>query len=129
MKKKREILYFFFLLFFSISINQYYGNIGVYPIDSFIHYDSGYRTLNGYFPTKDFWINNGFLIDLIQAIFFKVFGISWFSYVLHASIFNFLIVFATFFTLINKIFQKEIGFILLTLTVAHPKKKLVQSLF
>ena len=35
----------------------------------------------------------------------------------------------TFFTLINKIFQKEIGFILLTLTVAHPKKKLVQRIY
>lgn len=122
MKKKREILYFFFLLFFSISINQYYGNIGVYPIDSFIHYDSGYRTLNGYFPIKDFWINNGFLIDLIQAIFFKVFGISWFSYVLHASIFNFLIVSATFFTLIKFNLNVHISFFysLLVAVIAYP---------
>ena len=89
MKKKREILYFFFLLFFSVGINQYYGNIGIFPIDSFLFYDSAYRTLNGYFPVKDFWINNGLLIDLIQAVFFKIFGISWFSYVLHSSFYNF----------------------------------------
>tara|TARA_Y100000031_G_C8237045_1_gene393781 strand:+ start:814 stop:2403 length:1590 start_codon:yes stop_codon:yes gene_type:complete len=98
-KKKIDIIYFFFLLTFSIFINQYYGYIGVYPIDTFFHYDSGYRVLNGYFPTKDYWINSGFLIDLIQAAFFKIFGVSFFSYVLHASIFNFIIVIATFFTL------------------------------
>ena len=62
MKKKRELIYFFFLFIFSISVNQYYGNIGVFPIDTFLFYDSGFRTLNGYFPTKDFWINSGFLM-------------------------------------------------------------------
>ena len=98
-KKKIDIIYFFFLLTFSILINQYYGYIGVFPIDTFYHYDPGYRVLNGYFPTKDYWIHSGFLIDLIQAVFFKIFGVSWFSYVFHASIFNFIIVIATFFTL------------------------------
>ena len=95
----KKILYFIFLLLFSISINQYYGNIGVFPIDSFLFFDSGYRTLNGYFPFKDFWTTTGPLLDIIQAIFFKIFGVSWFSYVLHASAFNFLIASATFYTL------------------------------
>ena len=35
----------------------------------------------------------------------------------------------TFFNKINKILQKEIGFILLTLTVKHPQKKLVQRIY
>ena len=99
MKLKRKLFYFFFLFFFLIAVNQYYGYIGVFPIDSFLFFDTGNRTLNGYLPIKDFWINSGFLIDIIQAIFFKVFGVSWFSYVLHASIFNFLLASATFFTL------------------------------
>ena len=101
MKLKRKLFYFFFLFFFSIAVNHYYGYLGVYPIDSFLFFDTGHRTLNGYLPVKDFWINSGFLIDIIQAIFFKIFGVSWFSYVLHASIFNFLLAATTFFTLLK----------------------------
>ena len=66
----KKILYFICLLFFSVSINQYYGNIGVYPIDTFLFFDSGYRTLNGYFPFKDYWVVTGPLLDIIQSIFF-----------------------------------------------------------
>lgn len=36
---------------------------------------------------------------LTQAIFFKIFGVTWFSYVLQASIFNFIITISTFFAL------------------------------
>ena len=106
--KKFEIIYFILLLFFATAVNQYYGYLGVYPIDTFYHYDPGYRTLNGDLPIKDYWINSGFLIDFIQALFFKIFGVSWFSYVLHASFFNFLIAIATFFTF-NK-FELNIHF-------------------
>ena len=104
----KKILYFICLLFFSISINQHYGYIGVHPIDTFMFFDSGYRTLNGYFPFKDYWVITGPLIDIIQSIFFKIFGVSWFSYVLHASVFNFIIVFATFYTLVK--FELNIHF-------------------
>ena len=99
--KNKKFFYFFCLLILSISINQYYGYIGVFPIDSFLFFDSGYRALNGFFPFKDYWTPTGPLLDIIQALFFKIFGVSWFSYVLHASIFNFLIVIATFYTLIK----------------------------
>ena len=106
--KQKKIFYFFLLSIISIFINQYYGFIGVYPIDSFLFFDTGYRTLNGFFPFKDFWAPTGPLLDVIQAFFFKFFGISWFSYVLHASVFNFLITIATFHTL-NK-FELNINF-------------------
>ena len=92
-------LYIFMLFIFAVSINQYYGFIGVFPIDTFLFYDTGYRVLNGLFPFKDYWSPTSPLIDFIQAVFFKIFGVSWFSYVLHASIFNFIIVFSTFYTL------------------------------
>ena len=117
-----KILYFICLLLISISINQHYGYIGVHPIDTFLFFDSGYRTLNGYFPFKDYWVITGPLIDIIQSIFFKIFGVSWFSYVLHASVFNFIIVFATFYTLVK--FELNIHFsffyALLVSIIAYP---------
>ncbi len=88
-----------FLVFFSITINQYYGYIGILPIDSFLIFNSGYDLMNGYYPFKDYWTIKEPFIDLLQAIFFKLFGVSWFSYVLHASIFNCLIAISTFFLL------------------------------
>jgi len=69
-KLNNKTFYFICLLLFSFSINQYYGYAGVYPIDTFLFFDSGYRVLNGYFPFKDFWVVTGPLLDLIQAFFF-----------------------------------------------------------
>ena len=116
------IIYFSFLLIFSISFNQYYGYRGVFPIDSFLFFDSGFRVLNGYFPFKDFWAVTGLTVDIIQALFFKIFGVSWFSYVLHASFLNFLIAFATFYTLYK--FELNINFCflyaLLISIIAYP---------
>ena len=100
--KNKNILFtllIIFLVFFSMSFNQYYGYIGILPIDSFLVFNSGYDLLNGYFPFKDYWTIKEPFIDLIQAIFFKLFGVSWFSYVLHASVFNCIITISTFFLL------------------------------
>ena len=97
--KKKEIFYVIILFLFSVSINQYYGNLGVCPIDSFWFFNSGYDALNGYYPFKDYWTIAGPFITFSQAILFKIFGVSWFSYVFHASIFNFLISIATFYVL------------------------------
>ena len=97
--KKKEMFYVIILFLFSVSINQYYGNLGVCPIDSFWFFNSGYDALNGYYPFKDYWTIAGPFITFSQAILFKIFGVSWFSYVFHASIFNFFISIATFYTL------------------------------
>ena len=88
-----------FLIFFSIIFNQYHGYIGILPIDSFLIFNSGYDLMNGYYPFKDYWTIKEPFIDLIQAIFFKVFGVSWFSYIFHASIFNCIITVCTFYLL------------------------------
>ena len=92
------------------------------PIDSFLFFDSGFRVLNGHFPFKDFWAVTGLTVDIIQALFFKIFGVSWFSYVLHASFLNFLIAFATFYTLYK--FELNINFCflyaLLISIIAYP---------
>ena len=87
------------LIIFSITFNQYYGYIGILPIDSFLVFNSGYDVMNGYYPFKDYWTIKEPFIDLIQAIFFKLFGVSWFSNVFHASVFNCIITVSTFFIL------------------------------
>ena len=92
-----KIFYLLIIFFFSIFVNQYYGYIGILPIDSFLIFNSGYDLLNGYYPFKDYCTIKEPFIDLVQAIFFKLFGVSWFSYVLHASTFNCLITIFTFF--------------------------------
>ena len=92
-------LYIFFLILISFGTNQYYAYIGVLPVDSFSTFNAGYDILNGAVPFKDYWILKGIIIDFIQAGFFKIFGVSWFSYSIHASIFNSIFALATFFTL------------------------------
>ena len=90
-------IYILFIIFFSLIINQYYAYQGVLPVDSFSTFNAGYDILNGSVPFKDYWVLKGIVIDFIQAAFFKFFGISWFSYALHASIFNSIFALATFY--------------------------------
>ena len=96
--KDNSTLYIFFLILISFSVNQYYAFIGVLPVDSFSTFNSGYDILNGSLPFKDFWTIKGPVLDIIQAFFFKIFGISWFSYAAHASSFNSLFALSTFLT-------------------------------
>ena len=98
---KKYIFFILFLFFFSIIVNQHYGNRGVFPIDSFLHFDNGYRILNGENPFSDFWTVSGPTVDYIQAIFFYFFGVNWNSYILHASLVNALATIFTFFVLKN----------------------------
>ena len=92
-------IYIFFLILISFSVNQYYAYVGVLPVDSFSTFNAGYDILNGSVPFKDYWVLKGIVLDIIQAAFFKIFGISWFSYSIHASTFNSIFALATFFTL------------------------------
>ncbi len=119
---KKQIIYVFILFIFSISINQYYGNLGVCPIDSFWFFNAGYDTLNGFYPFKDYWTIAGPFITFTQAVFFKIFGVSWFSYVFHASIFNFIISIITFFTFYKFKLKIEYCFFyaLLVALIAYP---------
>ena len=94
-----NIIFFIALTVFSIFINIHYGNIGVFPIDTFAFFDTAYSILLNKHPFKDIWITTGPFVDYAQAFFFKLFGINWLSYLLHASFFNFLITITIFFTL------------------------------
>ena len=97
--KNIKIVLFLLLCAFSILINNFYGNIGIFPIDSLGFFDTAYSILLDKHPFKDFWIFSGPLVDYIQAVFFKLFGLKWSSYILHASIFNLIITVFVFFTL------------------------------
>lgn len=72
----------------SFSIVYYSGNRGVFPIDTFTFFESGYLVLNDYHPIKDFWIISGITGDYIQAFLFKLFGVSWNIYLLHSALIN-----------------------------------------
>jgi hypothetical protein len=76
------------IFFFSLFFNQYFGNRGVFPLDSFSHFDIGYRVLNGELPFKDYWVVSGPLVDFLQAFLFLIFGVNWQTYLLNASILN-----------------------------------------
>ena len=76
------------LAVFAFFINYFFSNIGVYPIDTFSFFDSGYLITKGYHPIKDFWVISGILVDYIQALFFLIFGNNWNAYVFHSSLLN-----------------------------------------
>ena len=86
---------------FSFYINYYYGFQGINPVDNFTNYNSGYNFLLNKYPFKDYWTATGPLLGLIQSFFFKVFGINWTAYVLHASFFNSILAISLFLFLLK----------------------------
>ena len=107
-KKNFFFTYLFILILISFSINQYYAYIGVLPVDSFSTFNTGYDILNGQLPFKDFWTIKGPVMDILQALFFKLLGVSWFSYAVHSSVFNSIFALSTFLTL--KKFNLEVRY-------------------
>lgn len=83
-----DLLIFFSLIIYSVIINYYFGNRGVMPVDSFMHFDSAYLFKKNVYPIRDYWLPSGLLITYIQAFFFFLFGETWQTYVFHASVFN-----------------------------------------
>ncbi len=108
MIKKIDYFYIISIIFFSFFINWKYSKYGVFPIDTFLHYDSAYRILNGEHPIKDYWAVSGIFVDYLQAFFFKIFGVNWHSYILHSSTLNVILSILTFHFLININLKKKI---------------------
>ena len=71
---KSQNILLLILLFFSIAINQYYGNRGIFPIEGTAFFDTAYRILLGDVPFKDYWLITGPFLDYIQSFFFLIFG-------------------------------------------------------
>lgn len=100
MIKKRVKINFLipiFIALFAIIINQFYGNRGIFPHDSTGHFDTGFRILLGDNPVEDYWVVSGFFLDYFQAGLFKLFGVNWQIYVLHASLLNSIFVLTFYF--------------------------------
>ena len=107
MKTISEKINILIIFIVSISVNFYYGSIGVFPIDTFAFFDSANLINQGFFPIRDYWTSNGFLVDYIQSVFFKFFGVSWKIYLLHSSLINFLFAIITYKFLINEGLAKK----------------------
>lgn len=106
-----EFLYSVFLIIFSFSFNYYYGNLGVFPIDTFAFFDTAYNILLGRHLFKDIWVTTGPVVDYLQALFFVIFGTSWKSYVIHSSFLNSIICFFFFKILIKFDLSKHLSFV------------------
>ena len=116
-KKYYDAYIYIFLAISSFCINFYVGSSGVFPVDTFIHYDNGYRILLGDVPIKDYWIVHGFIIDYMQAIFFKIFGNSWYAYLIHSSVFNVIVTISSYF--IFRLLKIDISFaIILSISIS-----------
>ena len=98
---KSKKIYFLIVFINSISFTIYYGFRGVFPIDSFLIFDAGYKVLNNIHPFKDYWSITGPFLDYIQSIFFLLFKVNWFSYVLHAALVNCLLSLVSFYFFTN----------------------------
>jgi hypothetical protein len=99
-----------FIFFFALLFNQYFGNQGIFPIDSFSHFDTGFRVLNGEHPFKDYWIVSGPIIDYLQGLIFLFFDVSWQTYLLNASLLNAFLSVATYKLLNNFSLRKKYSF-------------------
>ena len=91
----------FLLLIISVTVNTYFGSIGVFPIDTFAFFDSANMLNQRFVPFKHYWVMSGFMIDIIQSTFFKYFGVSWQVYQLHSSLVNFFFSITIFFFFLN----------------------------
>ena len=65
----QEKIFITILILFSILINQYYGNRGVFPIESFTIFNAAFNIVAGNHPFKDYWSITGPFLDYIQSFF------------------------------------------------------------
>jgi len=107
-----KTIQYFFLALFAFSINYYFSNKGLYPIDTFSFFDTSYLITQGYHPIKDFWVISGVFVDYLQALFFLIFGSNWNAYIIHSSFLNAFISMFFFFFLNNFNKNSLINFIL-----------------
>jgi hypothetical protein len=61
---------------------------GMHPLDSSIVFDGAWRILHGQSFFDDFSTPNGFVPIGMQVIFFKILGVNWWAYRIHAAVIN-----------------------------------------
>jgi hypothetical protein len=76
------------IFLFGCLLGMHFGKIALHPLDSPIIFDGAWRILSGQRFFQDFQTPNGFVPIALQSLFFKFLGVNWWSYRLHAGIFN-----------------------------------------
>jgi hypothetical protein len=76
------------LFVFGTGVNLYFGGRGFMPLDQSVVFDGAWRMVSGQVPFRDFAVPNGIVPSMMQVPFFRVFGVTWFAYCLHASVIN-----------------------------------------
>ena len=90
-----------FLTLFSFYICYHYGFKGIIPLDDFVNLNSGYRVYKGDLPFKDYYEVTGPALSVLQAFFFKIFGLSWKTFVFNSAMFNCLTSLVIYFCFLN----------------------------
>jgi len=109
--KEKIQIHVIILILFSILANQYIANRGAFPIDSFLIFDAAFNIISGNHPFKDYWLITGPFLDYVQSFFFMIFGVSWKSYVLHASILNMILTVFSYYFFQNIGLKKNLSFL------------------
>jgi hypothetical protein len=87
------------LCLFSFCLSYKAGERGFFAFDQSIVFDGAYRILSGQVPYEDFVIPFGPVVFWMQALFFKLLGINYSSYILHAAVINALAVLISIYVL------------------------------
>lgn len=64
------------------------GQKGFFAFDQSPYFDGGYRILSGQIPYKDFVMPMGLVTFWIQALCFRIMGVNYLAYLLHAAFAN-----------------------------------------
>ncbi|MDI6782354.1 MAG: glycosyltransferase family 39 protein [bacterium] len=86
LNKISDLIMFTGILIFSFYLTLKAGSRGFFAIV----FDGAYRIFSGQIPYKDFLIPFGPMVFWIQAIFFKIFGVNYFSYIVSGASINLL---------------------------------------
>ena len=99
--KSFEFSLIIIVILISFGVNFYFGHQGLMPLDDLQNFNSGLRVLNGDFPFRDYYSITGPILDIWQGNIYKILGVNWQSFLVHASIMNCLYSLSIFFFLKN----------------------------
>jgi len=86
--KKLDFLLIFLIFTAAFIYNFIHAQKGFFAFDQSIVYDGAYRIIKGQILFKDFITPVGPVTFYIQALFFKIFGLNYCSYLMHSSLFH-----------------------------------------
>ena len=84
---------------FAYLLTYLAGQRGFFALDQAFIFDGGYRILFGQVPYKDFVVPFGPVVFLVQALFFKLFGVTFQASIIGAAASNVVATFLVFFIL------------------------------